>query len=84
MSLSKPNAVSFLIKKVGTVDQAVTVYTSPEAATAAFEALLAADAPAFLYLEAAPTKELKDQKFGGAFQDAYGTWRVVGDADTID
>lgn len=84
MSLSKPNALSLLVIKAGSATQEVFIYPAPEVATAAFEALVASDAPAFLYLEAAPTKELKDQKFGGAFVDAYGVARIVGNSDSID
>jgi hypothetical protein len=84
MSLSKPNALSFLVTRAGQPNQAVYAYTSPQAAEADFAQQDSASGVCYLYLESMPTKELKPSKLGGIFQDAYGAWRVVGNADQLD
>jgi len=77
MSLSGPNAISILITNAGTESQHVYAYTSAEAAQADFAQQDGAGGPCYLYLEAAPTKELKPNKSGGTWTDAYGVVRVI-------
>ena len=77
MSLSGPHSISIVIANRGDASEAVTTYTSAEAAQVAFRALTApvASAAHYLYLEAIPTKERKPSKVGGLYTDAYGVVR---------
>lgn len=83
MSLSGPNALSFLVTRVGEQQQAVYAYTSAEAAQADFAQQDSASGICHLYLEASPTKSLKPSKVSGTFRDAYGDLRLSrgGDLD---
>ena len=75
MSLSKPNALSFLVTRAGQQNQAVYAYTSADAAQADFAAQDEQSGICYLYLEAFPTKELKPSKVSGSYVDAYGVAR---------
>jgi hypothetical protein len=75
MSLSGPNALSFLVTRVGEQNQAVYAYTSAEAAQADFAQQDSASGICYLYLEAMPTKSLKPTKVAGTYTDAYGVVR---------
>jgi hypothetical protein len=75
MSLSGLKALSFLVTKAGTANQAVYVYTSAEAAQADYAQQDSNSSPCFLYLETMPTKSLVNSKVTGTFVDAYGVNR---------
>jgi hypothetical protein len=81
MSLSGPNALSFLVTRVGEQQQAVYAYTSAEAAQADFAQQDSNSGICHLYLEASPTKSLKPTKVAGTYRDAFGALRVFGTGD---